>query len=85
MKIIGVLFLTLSIYGVFAAYRVIKYKELYWMYPNVRYRKKGGYSNTACYLAGIGSIPAILITLYTHLSCCSRDSENYLLPRLRNK
>ncbi|MBI5674456.1 MAG: hypothetical protein HZC48_01345 [Nitrospirae bacterium] len=61
MKILGVFFFLLASYGSLASYRILRYRELYWAYPLLRYRKEKGYSRFICNLVGIGSIPIILV------------------------
>lgn len=69
MKVVGILFFLLGLYGVFSTYRVLRYKELYWYYPLLRYRKEGGYSKIICNLVGIFSIPVILLFFYIAFIC----------------
>lgn len=64
MRIIGYLFLILSLYGALSTYRVLRYKELYWYYPFLKYRKEKGYSKVICNMVGILSIPVILFFIY---------------------
>jgi len=64
MKILGCFFLLLSLYGFYATYRILRYKELYWAYPNLRYRRKEGYSKTTCYIVGIPSIPITIFEFF---------------------
>ncbi len=64
MIALGVFFLVLACYGAFATYRTLKYKELYWGYLNVWYRRDKGYSKTVCNVVGILSIPVDLLLFY---------------------
>ncbi len=64
MIALGLVFLVLACYGAFATYRTLRYKELYWGYPNLWYRRKQGYSKTVCNVVGIISIPLDLILFY---------------------
>jgi hypothetical protein len=64
MRYVGFAFLILALYGTFSTYRVLRYKELYWDYPFIRYRRKEGCSKIVCIVVGTLSIPVILLFFY---------------------
>lgn len=63
-KIAGVLILVANIYLGFAAYRAIKYKELYWFFPHIYHRRKRGYSHIICNIVGFITITLVLFFSY---------------------
>ena len=64
MNLIGLLYLFLACYGAFSTYRVLRFNELWWYYPNLRYRKSGGFSSFICKVIGVICIPIVLFLFY---------------------
>jgi len=63
-KIIGLLFLFLSLYGVFATYRVLRYKELRWDYPFINRSLEKTYPKAVYTFVGLFSIPILVFFFF---------------------
>lgn len=63
-ELIGIFFLFLSLYGLFATYRVLRYRELRWDYPFVNRSLEKNYPKAVYTLAGLSSILPSLFFFY---------------------
>jgi len=66
--VIGVLFICCGAYGLFSTYRLLRHNELFWAYPNLRYRKEKGYSKKICKAVAMLSLPFAIFSLYLGVS-----------------
>jgi hypothetical protein len=66
---IGIFFMVIGLYGVFATYRVLRFRELHWDYPFINREKEKNYSKAVYILVGGSNIPIIFAFLYLALIC----------------